>query len=86
VTSERRLASAAAPLVTALLVSGATGTLAVLHDKKIDWSVGSHWLGVTGKVNPSSGRLSVSSGKESAHDTYRALVNEGDQGFKTSAR
>lgn len=48
--------------------------LDVLTDKRIDWSVGSQWNGIAGRVNPNTGRFAVGGGKEYAYATYRALT------------
>jgi hypothetical protein len=47
----------------------------------IDWSRGEHWAGFAGKVNPDTGRFSVSSGKESGHATYRAMTKAESSGY-----
>jgi hypothetical protein len=49
--------------------------LAVLSDKTIDWSVGEHWSGIAGKVNPATGRFAVGGAKEYAHATAKALTD-----------
>lgn len=51
---------------------------AFLADRSIDWSSGHHWGGIAGKVNASTGRFTVGSGKECAHATLRALRELGD--------
>jgi hypothetical protein len=55
--------------------------LAVLSDDGIDWTVGPHWSGIAGKVNPDTGRFAVGGGKEYAYATWRALTEpESDAG------
>lgn len=49
---------------------------AFLADRKIDWSADRHWNGVCGKVNPTTERFSVGSGKEYAYATYKALMEK----------
>lgn len=48
--------------------------LDVLTDKTIDWSVGPHWDGIAGRLNPNTGRFAVGGGKEYAYATHRALT------------
>jgi DNA-sulfur modification-associated len=48
--------------------------LAVLSDDGIDWTIGQHWSGIAGKVNPDTGRFAVGGGKEYAYATWRALT------------
>jgi len=57
-----------------------------LNDSTIDWTRGSHWDGVAGKTNPSTGRFSVGSGKENTWATLRALTDPGDAGYKQIRR
>ncbi|HKT82971.1 MAG TPA: hypothetical protein VJQ84_03955 [Solirubrobacterales bacterium] len=53
---------------------GQERALAVLSDAEIDWSVGKHWSGVAGKVNPATERFAVGGAKEYAHATIKALT------------
>lgn len=49
--------------------------LDVLSDDRIDWSIGPHWAGIAGRVNPTTDRFAVGGGKEYAYATHRALVD-----------
>jgi hypothetical protein len=53
---------------------GQRAALDVLTDKRIDWTVGVHWDGIAGRLNPTTGRFAVGGGKEYAYATYRALT------------
>lgn len=46
----------------------------------IDWTAGSRWAGVAGKVN-ATGRFSVGSGKETGYAAFKALTDPADQGY-----
>jgi hypothetical protein len=46
----------------------------VITDAKIDWTVGPHWNGICGKVNPNTGRFSVGSAKEYGNAAFNALT------------
>jgi hypothetical protein len=48
--------------------------LDVLTDERIDWSIGPHWDGIAGKMNPNTGRFTLGGGKEYAYATHRALT------------
>jgi hypothetical protein len=49
--------------------------LDVLTDEQIDWTVGEHWDGIAGKMNPNTGRFTLGGGKEYAYATHRALTD-----------
>src|SRR5205085_6177717 len=46
----------------------------IIEDERINWSIGDHWAGIAGRVNPTTARFAVGGGKEYAYATHRALV------------
>jgi hypothetical protein len=54
----------------------------IIADPSIDWSVGAHWAGICGKVNPNTGRFSVGSAKEYGNAAFNALTRVGTPMYK----
>jgi hypothetical protein len=49
----------------------------VIADQTIDWTVGKHWDGICGKVNPNTGNFAVGSAKEYGNAAVNALTKVG---------
>jgi hypothetical protein len=49
----------------------------VIADPSIDWSVGPHWSGICGKINPNTGKFAVGSAKEYGNAAFNALTQTG---------
>jgi hypothetical protein len=54
----------------------------IVKDRTIDWSAGSHWSGICGKVNPNTGKFSVGSAKEYGRAAFNALTQPENYGYE----
>jgi hypothetical protein len=54
----------------------------IIRDQAIDWTVGPHWSGICGKVNPNTGVFSVGSAKEYGNAAFNALTKVGSDPYR----
>jgi hypothetical protein len=62
--------------------AGKVKALAILEDRRIDWSVSERWAGLAGKVDPVTEAFTVGGGKEYASQTWQALTDDDSPGWK----